>query len=89
MIINCGSRRLVSYRYGWKIERERIHQESKARTWIEDSPAWPSTLASGLQIVAERILTDGPDLDVRDLAKACQETAHKVREYAAVARASV
>jgi len=85
MNIACGKRRLVSYRYGWKIEIEKTSGKGK-KHWTEDSPAYPANLAQALEMVAERELTDGPDTDINGLVDALKQASHAVRVYAKQAR---
>lgn len=88
MIIECGKRRLVSYRYGWMIQIKHQNKKSGALEWQEDRPAYPSSLAAALETLLERILTDGPDLTPGQLPDALREAGREVRRYLAEARAA-
>ena len=91
MIISCGPRRLVSDRFGWKIEIQHIPAKgTKAGQieWKEDRPAYPATLSQALEMVCERELQDQGDMAVTDLADALKRAAHNVREYMMKARMS-
>jgi hypothetical protein len=88
MIIDCGKRRLVSDRWGWKIEIRHINQKTGATEWREDRPAYPSSLAQALEALCERILTDGPDLTITQLPDALKTAAREVRHYMELARAA-
>jgi hypothetical protein len=59
--------------YGWKIERHVVNAETGASHWREDSPAYPANLLHGLQMIQERILTDGPDVDISELPDAIRD----------------
>jgi len=92
MIITCGNRRLVSDRYGWtlQIHREGVSGKHAGKlVWVDDRPAHPASLTHGLQIIAERLLTDGPDVDITELADALRaalatllDTTYSVEELA-------
>lgn len=89
MIINCGNRRLKSYQYGWRIEIRKQREKkdgSKETVWIEDSPAYPSTLASACEMVAERLLKDKGSVGIEDLEKEARNASQQVRKYLAEAR---
>jgi len=85
MIIGCGKRRIVSYTYGWKIEIEKEKSEKSKDVgevhWVEDSPAYPATLAQALGMVRERILKDMPDTDIADLPEALKAASEAVQKY--------
>lgn len=61
MIINCGKRRLKSYRYGWQIEIQATDKKTGVTEWREDRPAYPANLEQACEILCERTLADGPD----------------------------
>ena len=86
-IINCGKRRLVSYRYGWKIEISKTHLETDKKYWAEDSPAFPATLAQGLEMICERELKETPMMTPESLPDALKRAVAEVRKYMLEARA--
>ena len=88
MIIDCGRRRLVSERYGWKIEIQHLNKKTGVLDWREDRPAYPSSLAQALEMLCERVLTDGPDLTITELPEALKTAAREVRRYMELARAA-
>lgn len=92
MIIECGNRRLVSYRYGWRIEVKTEVREGpnagKVR-WVEDRPAYPANLTQACEVLCERALTDNPDMTISQLPDALKRAASAVRRYMESARASV
>lgn len=85
MIIDCGNRRLVSNRFGWKIE---ILAETKKgeKVWREDRPAYPASLAAACETLCERILTDGGDCTIAELPERLILAASAVRRYMECAR---
>jgi len=90
MIINCGKRRLVSGRFGWKIEAQRVRgKESKSPGevyWAEDRPAYPASLAQACEMLCERIAKES-DCDTPDgLVEAMRNAATEVRRYMEMAR---
>ena len=87
MIIECGKRRLVSERFCWKIEI--LHTSKKGKkSWKEDRPAYPATLAQALEMVYEREIRDMGDMACTDVVDACKSAYHAVRQYAQLARES-
>jgi len=79
--INCGKRRLVSYRYGWKIEAEKTKEKTGEKYWDEDRPAYPATLAQGFEMICERELQEHPTLTPEQLPVALRDAAGLVRKY--------
>ena len=64
MIISIGDRRMVSDRFGWKIEIRHVPTKGAHAgedVWMEDRPAYPATLPRGLEMVLERMIKDAPD----------------------------
>lgn len=88
MIINAGNRRLVSSRFGWRIEVKAVNQKTGAERWVEDRPAYPSSLAQACEMLCERVLTDGPDLTIDQLPGALRNAEKEVRRYMQLARGS-
>ena len=86
MIIRAGIRRLVSYRYGWRIEILHTHGETGAQKWVEDRPAYPVSLACACEQLFERALKDGPDCEIYELSAVLAETARDVRHLFAESR---
>jgi len=87
MIIHCGKRRIKSYRYGWKIEAQKLNKKTGEMYWEEDRPAWPATLAQACEMVAERELADHEgDIAPPELSGALRRAAGQVREYMRLAR---
>jgi len=84
MIVNCGKRRLISYRYGWQIQREYLVNKkdgTEKLEWREDRPAWPPNLAQGFAMIAERELKDMGEMDITDIPIACQLATEKIHKY--------
>ena len=73
MIVAVGERRLVGARYGWMIQRRVVSEKTGEEDWREDRPANPASLSHGLHMLSERLLTDGPDVDITGLANAIRE----------------
>lgn len=78
MIVLCGEYRLTSNRYGWIIHKRTIlgarsNTPGEVR-WKEDQPAFPSSLANGLQMIYERLLKEHGEVDISDLAQICRDT---------------
>lgn len=67
MIINCGTRRLKSYQFGWMIQKREIDSKTGETRWREDRPAYPNGLAHACQMLLERELRDGGDCDIKQL----------------------
>lgn len=91
MIIMCGKRRLVSYRYGWLIEIQQEVQsgENKGQiAWREDRPAYPASLTDALETLCERELVDGGDITLDQLPEALKQASSTVRKYMTLARAA-
>ena len=86
VIIDCGKRRLVSNRYGWKIEIQHFNKETGLAEWKEDRPAWPASLAKACEALCERELSDTGDITLDQLPDALKHAAHEVRRYMAIAR---
>lgn len=95
MIINCGPRRIVRDRYGYKIEIRHVLGKDSKRAgeviWKEDSPAFPASLSNALEVVYERTIADlverdensgDPEIDIRNLAAACEHAAQVVKDCA-------
>ena len=82
MIIPCGNRRIVSYCYGWQIQR--LH----TKRWREDAPAYPATLAQACEMVAERILKESGTTTPSKLVNELRAAAHAVHKYMEIARNS-
>lgn len=55
------NRRLVSYAYGWKIERKHFNKKKKKAVWKLDVAPYPATLSHGLRMIFESELMDKPD----------------------------
>jgi hypothetical protein len=86
VIINAGRRRLVSYRYGWRIEILHAHGKTGAQKWIEDPPAYPSSLACACEELFERALKESQDCEIFELSAVLKQTARDVREMFAESR---
>jgi len=86
MIIDCGKRRLVSYRYGWMIQIRRKHKKTGEIRWREDPPAYPASLSQACQMMAERIFSDGDDITPDQIPAALKAAVHKVHLYMEQAR---
>ena len=85
MIIECGERRLVSYTYGWMIQKLHKSRSGNIR-WREDPPAYPSTLAQACQMLAERILKESGDTTPSGMVRELQAAVHTVHKYMEKAR---
>lgn len=94
MIINIGNRRLVSHRYGWKIEIKKVRGDDSANPgeeyWDEDRPAWPASLTQALEMVYERLLFDVEETDYKELSRhivdahrTLEDALERIREAAA------
>jgi len=92
MIILCGNRRLTSDKYQWRIEKKHVAAELNPITgkknknpgeiyWNLEQPAYPMTLALGLEMVYDRLLKDGGEIDVSELAGHCKDAAATVTKY--------
>ena len=88
MIINCGKRRLVSYRYGWKIEASKTNQYTGEQYWTADHPAWPASLEDALQAICLRELADMQDITIDGLPDALKSAVATVRRYLEQARSA-
>jgi hypothetical protein len=72
VIISVGDRRMVSDRFGWKIEKSHVPKKGAhagETVWAEDRPAYPATLTRGLELLLERILKEAPDTDIGGLVQ--------------------
>lgn len=88
MIIPCGKRRLVSYRYGWMIQIQRHNKITDEMEWREDRPAYPANLAQACEMLCERVLTDADTCEPDDLVDALRNAARDVKACFAEARAA-
>lgn len=86
MIITCGNRRLVSYRYGWKIEILAHRKKTGETYWAEDRPAYPASLAQACEMLLERVIADGQDMTIDALPGALKTAAHEIKRYMELAR---
>lgn len=86
MIINCGNRRIVSYKYGWKIEIQKRHKETRKLYWDEDRPAYPATLAQALEMVFERMVKEEGEIAPSELLRTLRDASGQVRHYMELAR---
>lgn len=98
MIVNCGDRRIKSYKYGWTIQSRHVigktqpisGKKSKRAgeiTWRDEQPAYPSTLGQALEMVYERILKEtNKDIGISELAAACKKASDTVKAYSAEIR---
>lgn len=92
MIIECGKRRLVSDRFGWKIEIQKVFTEKSKNHgqsyWDEDAPAYPATLAQACEMLAERILKESGTTTPNKLVNELRAATHAVHKYMEIARNS-
>lgn len=87
IVIQCGpNRRIVRYRYGWRIER--LATRKGKPDWKEDAPAYPATLAHGFEMIAERIWADdgGGTIAPNELPAELAHAVAALEDYAARAR---
>lgn len=83
LVIQCGpSRRILRYRYGWKIEK------LVKSGWREDRPAYPANLGQAFEMVAERILADDQEKAIapNELAAELAHAVAALEDYTARAR---
>jgi hypothetical protein len=79
IILVTPTRRLITYPYGWKVERLYTPEEPTKKNpdmtpyWKEDAPAWPGTLAQGLYMAAERHIRENGDTDLPGLMEQVRE----------------
>jgi len=90
MIINCGNRRLVSDRFGWKIEIQHTYGKDSKKAgetyWTEDRPAYPANLPQACEMLCERIAKESDDDTPDGLVEAMKNAAAEVRQYMEMAR---
>jgi len=90
MIINCGKRRLVSDRFGWKIEIQHVYGKDSKKAgetyWTEDRPAYPANLPQACEMLCERIAKESEGDTPDGLVKALKDAAIEVKQYMETAK---
>ena len=84
MKIDCGNRRIVSDRYGFKIELKHVPETGKSAgiiSWVEDRPAYPATLADAFEEILLRELRDQGDMALSEVPDALREAYEAVIQY--------
>ena len=83
--INCGTRRIVSDRYGYQIQHIKTYSEDNKKAgetyWKEDAPAYPATLSQALEMILEREIKDHEEIACTQLSAALDVSIGKIREY--------
>lgn len=90
--ITVGRRRMVFHQYGWRIEIQKTSEKGKSEGqiyWMEDRPAYPATLAHGLEMLLERTLTDGESIDIKDFPDAIRKALKTLEDCVRGARSLV
>jgi hypothetical protein len=85
-------RRIISYPYGWRLEKLHIPEEPTKNdpncegVWLEDRPAYPANLSHAFSMLLERLFAEKGDLGIGEVPKRLTEALRALEEVDLSAR---